>query len=50
MKEMTLKEYFRWKVRQEVIRDAAKEGIKIVDEESKKPANIVKLLPKEYGK
>lgn len=31
MREMTMKEYFQYSVMREVIKDAEKEGIKIVD-------------------
>ena len=35
MREMTIKEYLRHSIMQEVIKDAEKEGIKIVDAKSK---------------
>jgi hypothetical protein len=35
MREMTMKEYFKHRVMQEVIRDAEKEGIRIVKEKSR---------------
>jgi hypothetical protein len=53
MREMTPAEYFRWKLREEVRRDAEREGIKIVTERSRprlvEDDNVVSFGPAKGG-
>jgi hypothetical protein len=47
LREMTIQEYFKHRVKQEVIRDAEREGIRIVEEKSRprlvEPATVIEF-------